>query len=339
MSIHTLTSLKDLAQRALQNSGASALQAESTARALVTAESQGLQSHGLSRIPMYAGHIAAGRIDGNAQPKITAQKSGAALIDAGNGFAFPACDLAVSDAMTRARHCGISIAAITNSHHFGAAAYHLAPVASAGMVALAFGNSPGAMPAAGGKRPIFGTNPIAAAFPRRNDSPVTIDLSLSEVARGKLMIAAKKGQPIPLGWALDAEGNPTTDPAMGLAGSMLPAGGAKGAMLALIVELLVTSLTGAQFGAEADSFFIPKGNKPRLGQVFLVIDPAALAGIDTYFNRVEDLLTAMLVDDDVRIPGYRRFALADRALVEGLEVDEATLVTLRELAAKDITLG
>lgn len=332
MPLHTIDQLQALTQRALENAGASSVQAASTARALVAAEAQGLASHGISRVPMYAGHIEAGRVIGHAQPRIQAERAGAVLVDAGNGFAFPACELAVKEAIARAKNCGIAIGAVCNSHHFGAAAYHLEAVAAAGLVGLAFGNSPAAMPAAGGKRAIFGTNPIAAVFPRQGARPVTIDLSLSEVARGKLMVAAKKGEPIPLGWALDAQGNPTTDPAKGLEGSMLPAGGTKGAMLALIVELMVTALTGSQFGAEADSFFVKEGNQPRLGQAFIAIDPGALAGSATYFARVEALMGAMLVDDGVRVPGYRRFDLADQATIQGIEVSEATLAPIRAIA-------
>ena len=332
MSRHGVQDLQGLVRQALMGAGASAEQADSTARALVSAQAQRLASHGLSRVSMYAGHIAAGRVDGQAVPRVVNGKGGAALIDAGDGFAFAACELAVSELLRRAPECGIAISAVTNSHHFGAAAYHLAPLAKAGLVGLAFGNSPAAMPAAGGRHALFGTNPIAAAFPRRGHDPVTVDLSLSEVARGKLMVAASKGEAIPLGWALDAEGQPTTDPAKGLAGSMLAFGGTKGAMLALVVELMVTSLTGAQFGAEADSFFVQQGNKPRLGQVFIAIDPRALCGEQTYFARVESLLADMLKDEGVRIPGYRRFALERKALAEGIEVDEALLAQLRELA-------
>jgi (2R)-3-sulfolactate dehydrogenase (NADP+) len=188
------------------------------------------------------------------------------------------------------------------------------------MVGLAMGNSPSAMPAAGGKHPVFGTNPIAAAFPRRDAAPLVVDLSLSEVARGKLMVAARDGKPIPEGWALDRDGRPTTDPQAGLDGSMLPMGGAKGAMLALVVELLCTSLTGAAIGFEASSFFVDEGNRPRLGQAFLVVDPGALAGADTYFARVEALVAEILRDDGVRLPGARRDALAARAEREGIEV-------------------
>ena len=334
--MNTLAELEQLVQQALQAAGASAMQAEPTARALVAAEAQGLASHGLSRVPMYAGHLRAGRVVGDATPKIIADKSAAVLVDAQDGFAFPACALAVRTAVERAREFGIAIGAVTNSHHFGVAAYHLEPVAEAGLVGLAFGNSPAAMPAAGGKRALFGTNPIAAVFPRAEGKggPVVIDLSLSEVARGKIMVAAKKGEAIPPGWALDQDGLPTTDAKAALAGSMLPMGGTKGAMLALIVELLVTSLTGARFGGEADSFFEEKGNQPRIGQAFIAIDPGALAGTDAYDERVEALLAAMLQDDSVRIPGYRRATLAQAAAERGIDVPEATLAPVRELAAQ-----
>src|SRR5206468_3448613 len=282
--------LHDLAHRALARAGAHPAMAAATARALVYADARGLSSHGVARIPQYAVHLKNGRADGSARPKIVAAKGGAVLVDAASGLAFEACALAVHEAIRRARDLGVAYAGVTNSHHFGVAGYHLEAVGAVGFVGMAFGNSPAAMPAAGGSRPIFGTNPIAAIFPRPHAAPLLIDLSLSEVARGKLMVAAKEGKPIPLGWALDRDGNPTTDPKAGLDGSMLPMGGTKGAMLAMIVELLCCALTGARMGFEADSFFVDAGNKPRIGQAFIVIDPAAVAGRDVFFERVEALV-------------------------------------------------
>jgi (2R)-3-sulfolactate dehydrogenase (NADP+) len=193
------------------------------------------------------------------------------------------------------------------------------------------------MPAAGGRHPVFGTNPVAAIFPRASDAegrartPLMIDLSLSEVARGKLMVAAKAGRPVPIGWALDADGEPTTDPKAGLEGSMLPIGAAtstKGAMLALVVELLVTALIGAQFGFEASSFFVDAGNRPRIGQAFLVIDPDPLAGREAFLARLEVLIAEMLKDPGVRLPGERREALLRRAEAVGLDVPDALLASL-----------
>ena len=303
-----------------------------TAAALVDAEAQGLSSHGIARVAQYATHLRNGRADGRAIPVIARERGGAVLIDARCGLAFPACALAVGEAVCRAREFGVSFAAVTNSHHFGVAAWHLAPIAQARMVGLAFGNSPAAMPAAGGRRALFGTNPIAAVFPREASPPLTIDLSLSEAARGKVMLAAKEGRPIPLGWALDAHGQPTTDAKTALQGSMLAMGGTKGAMLALVVELLVTALTGAAMGFEASSFFVDEGNRPRIGQAFVAIDPDALAGNARYFERVETLVTAMLDDEGVRLPGARRAALAECAAQDGVDIAPALLQQLQVLA-------
>jgi len=328
----SLQALHDLARRALARAGANPDMAEATARALVYADAHGLSSHGVARIPQYAAHLKNGRADGAARPRIATAKGGAVLVDAGFGLAFAACALAVDEAMRRARDFGVAYAGVTNSHHFGVAGYHLEPIGASALVGMAFGNSPAAMPAAGGTRPLFGTNPLAAIFPRGKGPPLLIDLSLSEVARGKLMIAAKEGASIPLGWALDKEGNPTSDPKAGLEGSMLALGGNKGAVLALIVELLVTALTGAAIGFEATSFFVEEGNRPRLGQAFLVIDPAALSGREVYDERIETLIAAMTAEPTVRVPGYRRYALAAEAAEEGIEIPLNLQRQLEELA-------
>lgn len=329
-----MATLKGLAGAALRRAGASDMQAGATADALVRADAAGLASHGVSRVPMYVAHLRRDRVDGRAVPEVRAHKGGAVLVDARCGFAFPACALAVDEAMRRARELGVGVAAVTNSHHFGAAALHLDAVAHAGMVGIALGNSPAAMPAWGGRRPLFGTNPIAAVFPRRDAAPVVIDLSLSEVARGKIMVAAKAGRPIPPGWALDEAGQPTTDAAAALRGSMLPAGGVKGAMLALMVELLVVSLAGAHFGAEADSFFEDEGGRPRIGQLFLVLDPAAFSGQEVYHTRVEALLSAMLADPGTRLPGARRESAQAQASTDGIAVPEGLLAELKGLAGE-----
>ena len=328
----TLDEARTLVAAALRRAGAGPAMAQSTAAALVLAEAQGLASHGLSRVAQYAGHMRCGRVNGAAQAAVLRSKGAAVVVDAQEGLAFPACDIAIAEAIRRAGEFGIAIVGVMNSHHCGVVVDHLRAVASAGMVGLGFANSPSAMPAAGGRHPIFGTNPVAAVFPRRHQDPLLIDLSLSEVARGKLMMAVKQGQSIPAGWALDKDGNPTTDPQAGMDGSMLPIGAAsssKGAMLALVVELLVTALVGANFGFEASSFFVDEGNVPHLGQAFIVIDPGALAGREAFLDRIEVLVREMLVDDGVRLPGARREALRRTAEAEGIEVAESMLVSLR----------
>ena len=203
--------LESLMKAALVRAGATTSMADATARALATAEREGLASHGASRIPQYCGHLANGRANGAAVPAVTRDSKAACVVDARGGLAFEACQLAGREAVRRAREYGVAFVAVTNSNHFGVAAYHLEPIAAASQVGIAMGNSPAAMPAWGGKRALLGTNPIAAHFPRRSQPPLSIDLSLSAVARGKIMVAAREGKPIPEGWAVDSEGRPTTD--------------------------------------------------------------------------------------------------------------------------------
>jgi (2R)-3-sulfolactate dehydrogenase (NADP+) len=325
--------LADLAARALKRAGASKAMATATAQALVVAEAEGLSGHGLSRVALYAQHLREGRADGKARPKIVKRVGATCLIDAGGGLAFPAAALAVAEATKRAKRYGVAFAGVTNSHHFGAAAYHLAPIAEAGMVGLAFTNSPAAINAWGGSKAFFGTNPVAAIFPRQDGAPVVIDLSLTEVTRGKIMLMAKEGKPIPLGWAVDKEGNPTTDAQAALTGSLTAIGGVKGTALALMVEALCVALTGAALSRENDSYFEP-GNKPRIGHAIIAINPQALAGADVYFSRIEDMAGAMLADAGVRLPGARRQLATSRAQDEGLTIADGLHQELLQLAGR-----
>lgn len=329
-----LAEAEALVRRALAAAGAGPAMAAAAARALVAAEAQGQSGHGLSRVPQYAAFLCNGRADGSAVPAVVAERGGAVLVDARNGLAYAALDLALAEAARRARAHGVAFAGVTNSHHAGAIGLFVERLAAEeGLVALAFTNSPAAMPVPGGRRPLMGTNPVAAAFPRRGEgAPLVVDLALSAVARGKIMVAAREGRPIPEGWALDAAGAPTTDAKAALSGAMLAIGGAKGALLALVVELLCCALTGAQFGFEADSFFSEEGNRPRLGHALLAIDPGALAGREVFLDRVEAMIAAMLAEEGVRLPGARRAALAARAATEGIEVPEALLRQIEALA-------
>jgi (2R)-3-sulfolactate dehydrogenase (NADP+) len=328
------TELERLMTLALRESGATPAMAAATARALTVAELEGIASHGASRIPQYCGHLRNGRAKGSAVPVVSQDGKAACVVDAKQGLAFEACALASHEAVRRAREFGVAFVSVANSNHFGVAAFHLEPVVEAGFVGIAMGNSPAAMPAWGGKRALFGTNPIAAGFPRRAGVPLMIDLSLSAVARGKIMVAAREGKPIPEGWALDKDGKPTTDAKSALEGSMLPAGGVKGAMLALMVELLVCALSGSAYGFESDSFFAEEGRPTRIGQAILAIDPGALAGRSAYEERVETLIEAMLADEEVRLPGERRRENRARAERDGISVPPELLAKIRALAGE-----
>jgi (2R)-3-sulfolactate dehydrogenase (NADP+) len=332
VSLVSISDLTMLAAVALRQAGAAPSMARATAAALVHAEASGVPSHGLARLALYCGHLRTGRVQGRAAPCIVRSHAGCCLIDAGGGLAYEALALAAAEAVQRAMQCGIALAGVTGSHHAGVMAYHLQPMAEAGMVGLAFTNSPAAINPWGGKRPLFGTNPIAAVFPRRDAPPLVIDLSLTEVVRGKIMLHAEHGKPIPLGWALDRDGNQTTDAKAALTGSLAAIGGAKGAMLALTVELLCCALTGAAFGFENDSFFEP-GDRARIGHALIAIDPEAVAGRDVFMDRIETLIAAMTADEGVRLPGSRRHATLARARAEGVTLSDSLLAQIRQLAA------
>jgi (2R)-3-sulfolactate dehydrogenase (NADP+) len=312
-----------LANSGLQAAGITSKAAYETAQFLALAELDGLASHGLARVPQYAAHAKNGRIELDPKLRVRPFKTAAALVDARDGLAFPALRFATDLSVNLASKNGLGLVAVTNSHHFGVAGHYVEAAARAGYVSLLFGNTPAAMPMVGGKKAIFGTNPLAAAFPTSSD-PLVIDMSLSAVARGKLLIAAKNGQAIPEGWALTAEGKPTTDPQEGLKGLMLPLGGDKGALLALIVELLVVGLSGSRFSYEADSFFDPKGNRPRIGQLILTIDPG-LAGASIFANRIQDFINVLSADAGTRLPGQRRFQQRATGFSNGVTVSDVVV--------------
>jgi len=318
---------------ALERAGAHAAMAQAAAKHLVQAEAQGLPTHGMSRVPFYCSMLRNGRADGTAHPAMVSDRAAACLIDNRDGLPYVSVDWAVAEVVQRARRNGIAFAGIRNSSHVGVLGIHLLSVAEAGLVGFAFTNSPAAIPAWGGKKPLFGTDPVAAAFPRRNADPIVIDLALTTVVRGRIMMAMRKGERIPEGWALDRHGKPTTDPKEAIEhGSLFPIGGAKGAMLALMFELICASLTGAAIGPEADSFFAEQGNKPRIGQAFIAIDPAALAGTEKFAERVEAVVSTMLSDPEVRLPGARRFA-SERAAKAGMEIPADLLAQIEKLCS------
>ena len=319
---------RELAARVLERAGADRRVADSVANALVLAECDGQRGHGLSRLTAYADQVASGKVDGRAEPAVGRPRPATLHVDAAHGFAFPAVDVALDRLRDLVPEQGVAAAAIGRSHHFGVAGHPVERLARSGLIALAFSNSPAAMAPWGGARPVFGTNPIAFAVPRGDADPVVVDLSLSKVARGKVNVAAQRGEAIPGDWALDADGRATTDPNAALAGSMLPAGDAKGAALAFMVEVLSVAFTASNFGFQASSFFDADGPPPGIGHMLLGFSPDGFEE-SGFGERLETLLAAMTGDKGVRLSGQRRFAARRRAEAEGLDLDAAFLAGLR----------
>jgi (2R)-3-sulfolactate dehydrogenase (NADP+) len=325
----SLAEAEALVTRALTASRTSPGNARATAQALVAAEADGQTGHGLTRVPSYAEQARVGKVDGFAAPRITG--TGAARrVDAGTGFAYPAIETALEILVPLTREMGVASAAIFASHHCGQAGRHVERLAETGLVGFTFANTPSAMAFHGGTRPRLGTDPLAFAAPIAGRAPLVIDMALSVVARSRIVAAKAKGESIPAGWAVDRKGEATNDADAALAGTLLPIGGAKGAALALMVEILCGALAGSQFGWETSGFIDAKGGPPRSGQFLIALDPLHFAGAN-FASRMTDLVEAIAADG-ARLPGDRRLACRERAVKEGLCIADDLHAQIQALA-------
>ena len=326
----SLAAARQLLTEALSANGVPESTAQSVAHALVAAEAEGQVGHGFSRLEDYVAQARSGKIVADAEVSITLPAPTSVLVDAGYGFAFPALDTAIAKGLEIAEAQGTASLHIARSHHCGALSVQVDRIARAGFVGMMVANSPTAIAPWGASTPLFGTNPIAFAAPRAGQDPLVIDLSLSVVARGKVLNAKKKGETIPEGWALDRDGAPTTDADAALQGSMLPIGGAKGTALALMVEVLSTVMTGANLSRDAGSFFNAEGSRPGVGQFLTIWKPPT--GSVAFSDRLETLVAAIEALDGTRLPGARRLAALSKAETEGIAVASQYLEAARRLA-------
>ncbi|MCR9125222.1 MAG: Ldh family oxidoreductase [Rhodobacteraceae bacterium] len=328
----SLDDARQLLRGAFGAAGVAAPAAASVADALVAAEAEGQVGHGFSRLSDYVEQVRSGKVAGQAAPVAEMSGDTCVVVDACHGFAYPALDAAISRGCAAAARHGTAMMLVHRSHHCGALSVQVEKIARAGLIGLMVANAPAAIAPWGSNVPVFGTNPIAFAVPRPDGAPLVIDLSLSRVARGKVMHARKSGQPIPEGWALDRDGRPTTDAEAALAGTMLPIGEAKGTALALMVEILAATLTGANPSAEASSFFSADGPPPGTGQFLLALRPR---DPDGFAGRIEALLQHIAGIEGARLPGTRRAGALARAAAQGIDVPRAYTDIARRLAGPD----
>ena len=330
---HNIDEIRVLVKKALVRYNTSADNASMVGESLVMAEADGQKGHCLSRVPSYCQQAASGKVDGNAKPKPYKVAEAVYRIDANNGFAAPALMLAKQKMLEITDKTGLGAASVYKSHHCGVAGHYVEDLAREGYLSILFANTPKAIAPWGGTKPVFGTNPIAFAAPRSDtrEDPIVIDLSLSKVARGKIMHAQQEGKSIPKGWALDAAGNDTTDPNAALNGSMVPMGDAKGAALVFMVEILAAALTGANLSHNASSFFTGTGPPTGVGQLLICFSRKSLSGGD-YNARIDQLIHIVKEQKDVRIPGERRFDLRYQAQKYGLKLSSQQYNTLTEYA-------
>ncbi|HTV41881.1 MAG TPA: Ldh family oxidoreductase [Candidatus Sulfotelmatobacter sp.] len=329
--------VKTLAAAIAVKAGVRKADAAILADALVDADMHGTSTHGISRLNIYIRRIQKGLINPKAKLVIERRRGSAMAVDAGNGLGQVQAVKTLEKLVPRAKRNGVAAATIRNSQHFGALSYYCNLAAKQDMILFATSGCEPAMSPEGACQAFFGTNPIAASFPTGKGWPVKIDLATSIVARGNIIAAQKRGQPIPLGWALTSEGEPTTDAAAALAGTVLTMAGHKGYALALLVEIFSSVLSGASVGPAIGSMYKNMDRKQDVGHFFFLLDISAFMDVAEFKLRLDKT-----IDDikscrkrpgvnDILVPGERSHQKARQNLAEGISVDEATRKELKAL--------
>lgn len=315
----------------LRRHGVEDLTARAVATSIVAAERDGCASHGLTRLPGYLSSLQAGWVEGNAAMLVHDAAPGVVHVDAANGFAQGALARAREPGIAKARASGIAAISIHNSHHFGALWPDVEPFANAGLVALAWVHARSRMVAPGARRPVLGTNPMATAFPRADGPPLVWDQAATVLANGDVILAARAGHELPPDAGVDRHGQPTRDPKAVLeGGALLPFGGYKGFLVALLAEAMAAALTGSRFGFENAG--APAGALTTDGGQFLIlVDPGRTGGAD-FAQRLEVLLDALGEAGTERLPADRRYCRRARSRAEGIAVSDGAYRMLTQPA-------
>lgn len=324
MKIST-TEIARIANAALIAHGAGEGQAAHVARAVARAEETGNIICGLYYLESYCVQLVSGRVDGGVTPEISQPRPGTVVADARLGFAQPAFAEALPAAVAAARANGIAQLAVAHSHTCTSLGYFTEQIAAQGLIGIGFTNASAIVAGPGGKRPILGTNPIAITLPGPDAPAMHADFSTASVALGKITMAKAAGEPIPLGWAVDAEGRPTTDPEAALKGALVSAADYKGWALGMLVEVLAAGITGSVNSLDVKGLKLPDGPPHDLGQFYILIEPQAAGG--AYGARLARIAQAVAEEPGVRIPGV------PRRHVDPVDVPDALWARCLELAA------
>ena len=321
----SLDEVQALSTEVLIANGMSEANAMVIADVVTQAEADGTHSHGLFRVPGYVTSMRSGRMDGKAVPEVTDKSPGLVAVDSKNGFSPPAIMAGKPLAIEKAKSQGIAALGLRNNGNLNALWWEAEHFGDAGLICLTMSTSQSFVAPWGGNKALFGTDPIAFACPRAGKPPMVFDYATSASARGEIQVAAREGHSIPKGWALDKDGNDTTDPVAALEGVQLPFGGHKGNAIMIMVELLSAGLTGGNFCFEAqeqvDAFGDHDAGPSDAGQIFILIDPKGFH--ETFLDRVEGLFGKILAQEGTRIPGDRRYANRARSATDGIECQAA----------------
>jgi (2R)-3-sulfolactate dehydrogenase (NADP+) len=326
------TVARKLINDALVGAGTAPANAGYFTEAILDTELSGLEGHGFYWLQYYCEHLRSGKVDGQAKPKVTKLSPVAFRVDVNRGFAHPAIEKGFEKLIPAARKYGIAGLALHASYNAATLGFHTGFLAKHGLLAFGFTNAMPTIAPPGGKKPVIGTNPLSFAVPGKNGKiAFLIDQSSSATTWTSVKRAAEEGRPIPLGWALDKDGHPTTDPVKGLEGSMAPAGGYKGFGQGLIVEVMCAALTASNRGPQMGSFQANDGKPIGCGQFFIAIEPGMFAG-GAFAKQVTALVKSITAQEGARMPNARRAANIKRLSKEGLAIDKALYERLRSFA-------
>lgn len=294
---------------ALLAHGAADMQASHVARAVARAEALGNVICGLYYLESYCTQLASGRVSGTVDPVVTKPRGAAVLADAKFGFAQPAFAAGLDLAVETARENGVATLAVANAHTCTSLGFFTEQIAAKGLIAIGMTNASPVVAPPGGNKAVIGTNPIAMTVPGADEPAMHFDFSTSAVALGKITMAKAAGEDIPLGWAVDANGAPTTDPEAALGGALVSAGGYKGWGFGLMVELLAAGMTGSVNSLDVKGLKLPDGPPHGLGQFYILMDPATYG--DNFADRFARVADAVAEQDGARIPGTTRVAMTE----------------------------
>ena len=307
------------------------------ADSMVAADLWGHQSHGVIRLPWYARRLQAGAMHPVTEPETIVDAGSIAVIDGHDGIGQVLAARATAEAMRRAKQHGIGAVAVRNSNHFGTAMYYSLMGVPNGCVVMVTTNASPAMAPWGGREKRVGTNPWSLAAPAGRHTPMVLDIANTAVARGKIYLARQKGQDVPAGWALDADGNPTTDAEKAVAGLIAPMAGHKGYAIAVMMDMLSGVLTGSSFGVGVEGPYQSE-KRSGCGHLVIALDIAAFMSPAEFAARMEQLIEQLkstpLASGTAEIfyPGELEARNAERHRREGLVLPKQTMVDLDRLA-------
>lgn len=312
--------------------------AEIISKVLITTDLRGISSHGVARIPIYAKRINMGLINPTPQIKTLRENSTSALLDADNGMGQIASYQAMELCIKKAKEHGMGSIGVTNSNHFGINAFYSMMASKENLIGMVFTNASPLMIPFGGREKLLGSNPLSIAIPAGNEPDVVIDMATSVTARGKIEIAARKGEKIPEGWAIDSEGNATVDPQKALSGSLLPFGGPKGYGLAIFVDIVSGIMTGSCFGSNCGSLFGDMDRPQKIGHFFMAINIENFMEIKEFKDRMDCMIQNIKNSkkavgfDRIYMPGEIEYDKNMELLERGITVNEKVMNQLKDLA-------